>query len=99
LYSIGELKHKVILYIKVYSMRFINLSLVSIASKHGIVYPTPSNLNYFWGFRSISGFLLVWQVLSGVLLVVHHSLEVSLAFDSIEYIMWDVSNGWLIASL
>jgi len=77
-------------------MRFINLSLVSIASKHGIVYPTPSNLNYFWGFGSISGFLLVWQVLSGVLLAVHYSPEVSLAFDSIEHIMRDVSNGWLI---
>jgi quinol-cytochrome oxidoreductase complex cytochrome b subunit len=40
-------------------MRFINLNLISIAAKHGISYPTPSNLNYFWGFGSISGFLLV----------------------------------------
>jgi quinol-cytochrome oxidoreductase complex cytochrome b subunit len=77
-------------------MRFINLDTVSIISKHGIAYPTPSNLNYFWGFGSISGFLLVWQVLSGVLLAIHYSPEVTLAFNSLEHIMRDVYGGWLI---
>ena len=77
-------------------MRYINFDIISIASKHGIAYPTPSNLNYFWGFGSISGFLLVWQVLSGVLLAMHYSPEVSLAFNSLEHIMRDVSAGWLI---
>jgi ubiquinol-cytochrome c reductase cytochrome b subunit len=77
-------------------MRFINFDIISIASKHGIAYPTPSNLNYFWGFGSISGFLLVWQVLSGVLLAMHYSPEVSLAFNSLEHIMRNVSGGWLI---
>ena len=77
-------------------MRFINLDTVSIASKHGIACPTPSNLNYFWGFGSIAGFLLVWQILSGVLLAMHYSPEVSLSFNSLEHIMRDVSCGWLI---
>lgn len=77
-------------------MRFVNLDLISVISKHGISYPTPSNLNYFWGFGSISGFLLIWQILSGVLLAVHYSPEVSLAFNSIEHIMRDVCSGWLI---
>ena len=77
-------------------MRFININTISIISKHGIAYPTPSNLNYFWGFGSISGFLLLWQVLSGVLLAMHYSPEVSLAFNSLEHIMRDVSTGWLI---
>jgi ubiquinol-cytochrome c reductase cytochrome b subunit len=77
-------------------MRLINFDIISIASKHGIAYPTPSNLNYFWGFGSISGFLLVWQVLSGILLAMHYSPEVSLAFNSLEHIMRDVSGGWLI---
>jgi quinol-cytochrome oxidoreductase complex cytochrome b subunit len=35
-------------------------------------------------------------VLSGVLLAMHYSPEVSLAFNSIEHIMRDVPNGWLI---
>ena len=77
-------------------MRFINFDIISIASKHGVAYPTPSNLNYFWGFGSISGFLLVWQVLSGILLAMHYSPSVSLAFNSLEHIMRDVEGGWLI---
>lgn len=77
-------------------VRLINHKLLSIVAGHGISYPAPSNLNYFWGFGSISGLLLVWQVLSGVLLAMHYSPEVSLAFNSIEHIMRDVPNGWLI---
>lgn len=77
-------------------MRFVNAELISLVSKHVIAYPTPSNLNYFWGFGSISGFLLVWQILSGVLLAVHYSPEVCFAFNSIEHIMRDVCSGWLI---
>jgi len=77
-------------------MRLINNEVLSIGVKHGVSYPTPSNLNYFWGLGSISGFLLVWQVLSGVLLAMHYSPEVLLAFDSIEHIIRDVTNGWLI---
>lgn len=79
-----------------YNMRLINTEVINIASKHGINYPTPSNLNYFWGFGSISGFLLIWQILSGVLLAMHYSPEITLAFNSIEHIMRNVSNGWLI---
>jgi hypothetical protein len=40
-------------------VRSINHKLLAIIAGHGISYPTPSNLNYFWGFGSISGFLLV----------------------------------------
>ena len=69
-----------------YWMRLINTEIINIASKHGINYPTPSNLNYFWGFGSISGFLLIWQILSGVLLAMHYSPEITLAFNSYRYI-------------
>ena len=77
-------------------VRMLNKKILSIISGHGISYPTPSNLNYFWGFGSISGFLLIWQILSGILLAMHYSPEVGLAFNSIEHIMRDVPNGWLI---
>ena len=52
-------------------MRVINNNIISSITKHGVSYPTPTNLNYFWGFGSISGFLLVGQVLSGLLLAMH----------------------------
>lgn len=77
-------------------VRKLNQNLASVVVSHGISYPTPSNLNYYWGFGSISGLLLVWQILSGILLAMHYSPEVSLAFYSIEHIMRDVHNGWLI---
>lgn len=77
-------------------MRLLNLNLLSLIVKHAITYPTPLNLNYFWGFGSLSGFLLIWQILSGIFLAVHYSPEVLLAFNSIEHIMRDVNGGWII---
>ena len=77
-------------------VRLINDKILSILVSHIIFYPTPSNLNYFWGFGSISGFLLVWQTISGIFLAVHYSPEVSLAILSVEHILRDVNNGWVI---
>ena len=34
--------------------------------------------------------------MSGILLAMHYSPEISLAYDSVEKIMRDVSGGWLI---
>ena len=76
--------------------RLINKKIISSITSHGLSYPTPANLNYFWGFGSISGFLLVWQIVSGVLLAMHYSPDINLAFNSIESIMRNVNNGWLI---
>ena len=77
-------------------MRLINTILVSICSRHGLSYPTPSNLNYSWNLGSIAGIMLVWQVLSGVLLAMHFSPEVLFAYNSVEHIVRDVFNGWFI---
>jgi ubiquinol-cytochrome c reductase cytochrome b subunit len=68
----------------------------SFTSSHIIDYPTPINLNYFWSFGSMAGFCLIIQILTGVFLAMHYSPHVNLAFDSVEHIMRDVNNGWLI---
>lgn len=82
-------------------MRFINNELVYEVSKHAITYPTPININYLWGFGSISGFVLVLQVISGLLLATRYSPEITedLAYESLDRIMRDVSNGWLLRYL
>lgn len=67
-----------------------------IFNKHLIDYPTSSNLNYFWGFGSLAGICLTLQLLTGIFLAMHYTAHVSLAFNSIEHIMRDVNNGWLI---
>jgi ubiquinol-cytochrome c reductase cytochrome b/c1 subunit len=61
-----------------------------------VVYPTPRNLNYWWTFGGILAFMLVLQIVTGVVLAMHYTPHVDLAFNSIEAIMRDVNYGWLL---
>jgi ubiquinol-cytochrome c reductase cytochrome b subunit len=72
---------------------------LSFVSSHIIDYPTPINLNYFWSFGSMAGLCLVIQILTGIFLAMHYTPHIYLAFDSVEHIMRDVNNGWLIRYL
>ncbi|WP_321392992.1 cytochrome b [Emcibacter sp.] len=56
----------------------------------------PRNLNYWWNFGSLAGFMLVVQILTGIVLVMHYTPHVDMAFRSVEHIMRDVNYGWLI---
>ena len=59
-------------------------------------YPTPKNLNYFWNFGSLAGVTLVIMIITGILLAMQYTADTDLAFDSVERIMRDVNNGWLL---
>ena len=59
-------------------------------------YPTPKNLNYFWNFGSLAGITLVIMIVTGILLAMQYTANSELAFDSVERIMRDVNNGWLL---
>ena len=59
-------------------------------------YPTPKNLNYFWNFGSLAGITLVIMIITGILLAMQYTANTDLAFDSVERIMRDVNNGWLL---
>ena len=61
-----------------------------------ISYPTPRNLNYFWTFGAILMFCLVVQIATGIVLAMHYTAHVSMAFNSVEAIMRDVNYGWLL---
>jgi quinol-cytochrome oxidoreductase complex cytochrome b subunit len=58
--------------------------------------PSPSNLNYLWGFGSLLGLILVIQLGSGIFLAMHYTANIDLAFASVEHIMRDVNFGWLL---
>ena len=58
--------------------------------------PAPINLSYFWGFGSLLGVNLVIVIVSGVTLAMHYTAQTFLAFTSVEHIMRDVNNGWLL---
>ncbi|MCS0493841.1 cytochrome b [Ancylobacter mangrovi] len=72
------------------------LPLVGLIHSSFIAYPTPRNLNYWWTFGGILSLMLVCQILTGVVLVMHYTPHATLAFDSVEHIMRDVSYGWLL---
>ena len=59
----------------------------------------PSNISYLWNFGSLLAFCLVIQIITGVTLAMHYNASVSEAFNSVEHIMRDVNNGWLIRYL
>nr|YP_008475611.1 cytochrome b [Fulvia mutica]BAN79056.1 cytochrome b [Fulvia mutica] len=60
--------------------------------------PAPKNLNFWWNFGSMLGFCLASQILTGLLLVVHYTPHVDVAFESVCHIVRDVPNGWLLRS-
>jgi quinol-cytochrome oxidoreductase complex cytochrome b subunit len=70
--------------------------LVGLLNSHIVDYPTPSNLNYAWGFGSICGLTLIFQLVSGILLSMHYTPDMDLAFLSIEFFMRQIDYGWLV---
>jgi ubiquinol-cytochrome c reductase cytochrome b/c1 subunit len=61
-----------------------------------VAYPTPRNLNYWWTFGGILAFMLAVQIVTGVVLAMHYTPQVDMAFNSVETIMRDVNYGWLL---
>jgi ubiquinol-cytochrome c reductase cytochrome b/c1 subunit len=75
------------------------LPIISFGYAAGVSYPTPRNLNYWWTFGAILTFMLMAQIVTGVILVMHYTPNVDLAFNSVEHIMRDVNYGWLLRYL
>ena len=59
-------------------------------------YPTPRNLNYWWTFGGILTVVLMVQIVTGIVLVMHYTPSAADAFDSVEHIMRNVNYGWLL---
>lgn len=73
--------------------------LISLVNGYLVDSPQPSNISYLWNFGSLLGFCLVIQIITGVTLAMHYNPSVLEAFNSVEHIMRDVNNGWLIRYL
>jgi len=59
-------------------------------------FPMPKNLNYWWNFGALASIALIAMIVTGIVLAMHYTPHVSMAFDSVEHIMRDVNYGWLI---
>ena len=73
--------------------------LLKMVNSYVIDSPQPSNISYLWNFGSLLAFCLIIQIITGVTLGMHYTPSVLEAFDSVEHIMRDVNNGWLIRYL
>lgn len=72
------------------------LIFVDIINSYLIDSPSPSNLSYWWNFGSLLATCLIVQLITGVTLAMHYTPNIELAFSSVEHIMRDVNNGWII---
>ncbi|WP_421979104.1 cytochrome b [Roseibium sp.] len=75
------------------------LPVISLMRGSFVDFPTPKNLNYWWTFGGILFFVLIAQILTGIVLVMHYTPSTDAAFDSVEHIMRDVNFGWLLRYL
>ncbi|MBL6686247.1 MAG: cytochrome bc complex cytochrome b subunit [Methylophilaceae bacterium] len=70
--------------------------LSSFIKNHLTQYYAPKNFNFWYFFGALALFVFVMQILTGIFLTMHYKPDASQAFESVEYIMRDVSFGWLI---
>lgn len=68
----------------------------SFIKNHLTGYYAPKNFNFWYFFGALALFVFVIQILTGIFLTMHYKPDAMQAFESVEYIMRDVSFGWLI---
>ena len=73
--------------------------ILRLANSYLVDSPQPVNLSYLWNFGSLLALCLIIQIITGVTLAMHYNPSVAEAFNSVEHIMRDVNNGWLIRYL
>jgi group I intron endonuclease len=70
--------------------------LLRLVNSYLVDSPQPSNISYLWNFGSLLAVCLVIQILTGAFLAMHYQANVDFAFNSVEHIMRDVNNGWIV---
>ena len=61
--------------------------------------PTPKKISYWWNFGSCLLLFLIVQIVRGLLLAMNFLPEASMAFYSVDYLMRDIKEGWLVRAL
>ena len=73
--------------------------LLTIYNSYVLDSPQPINLSYLWNYGSLLAVCLGIQIISGIFLAMHYCPSIDTAYISVEHIMRDVNNGWLIRYL
>nr|VFU78625.1 Cytochrome b oxydase [Bragasellus peltatus] len=72
-------------------LKIVNGALIDMAE--------PCNISFWWNFGSLLGVCLMTQIVSGLILSMYFTNNISYAFDSVVYLCQDVDYGWLLRSL
>ncbi len=72
------------------------LPIIRFSKEHLMDFPTPKNINYWWTFGAVLAFILVVQIITGIVLAMHYVPNSELAFNSVEAIRRDVNYGRII---
>jgi len=64
-----------------------------------LMIPTPRNLNWWWIWGIVLAFCLALQIVTGIVLAMHYTPHVDLAFASVEHIMRNVNGGHMLRYL
>jgi ubiquinol-cytochrome c reductase cytochrome b/c1 subunit len=75
------------------------MPIIGLVHSSFVAFPVPKNINYWWTFGGMLSFMLVAQIVTGVVLAMHYTPESTMAFNSVEHIMRDVNYGWLMRYL
>nr|YP_010272379.1 cytochrome b [Mimotettix multispinosus]UKE80376.1 cytochrome b [Mimotettix multispinosus] len=73
--------------------------IISIVNNALIDLPAPINLSAWWNFGSILGMCLSIQLITGILLSMHYTADIEMAFNSVSHIMRNVNYGWLMRNI
>ena len=73
--------------------------LLKLVNSYLVDSPQPSNISYMWNMGSLLAMSLGIQIITGITLAMHYNPSILEAFNSVEHIMRDVNNGWLIRYL
>nr|ARA90999.1 cytochrome b [Hishimonoides recurvatis] len=73
--------------------------IISIINNALIDLPAPVNLSAWWNFGSILGLCLTIQLITGILLSMHYTANIEMAFNSVSHITRDVNYGWLMRTI
>jgi quinol-cytochrome oxidoreductase complex cytochrome b subunit len=74
-------------------------SLINFIKEQAFYYGTPKSLTYFWNFGSLALFALVIQFITGIFLTFWYIPNIEDAFNSVEFILREVRQGWFIRYL
>jgi len=76
-----------------YSVQFYYLFLMK---SHLQSYPCPIQINFFWNLGFLLAVAIILQIVTGILLALHYTSDLSTAYFSVYFIIREVYYGWLL---